>query len=487
MSQVLDASVIPAWLKYLHSSHARTAEGAPVLPNLTECVIILYILGFFLQEISELSTIGVVRYFNQLWNLVDTLINLLFLTWLFLRLCTVIQVYIIEPTTGVKSKSIHSPSSTSSLLSSLAFISSTRESFIVFDTILLDELSTSMFAAASICSFLKLVHIFSVHPHLGPLQISLGRMVYDILKFFFIYTWILFAFACGLYHLLSQYATQDSERCSRGPMFGISPFDIDHSCEVWRRFSNLFETVQTLFWASFGLIDLVNFELTGIKEFTRFWSLLMFGMYSIINVVVLLNLLIAMMSDSYQTISACRDTEWKFARSKLWISYFRSHESNDNTCHPSPPFNLLIPTRWMTRGLFHLASRLIHCCAVKRTDKVKPELHPANGKSSASKGNRDSRYDMNSVEKGSSSSRGREGAKMKHHIYNPERVNKAVDNLHPSYHQVIRGLVRRYVIREQRKTEETGPVTEDDVKEVKQDISTFKVSLSPFTSSLCQY
>lgn len=463
-------------MKYLHSSHARTSEGSPVLPNLTECFIVLYVLGFFLQEISELSTIGIVRYFNQLWNLVDTLINLLFFTWLFLRSCTVIQVYIIEPTTGVKSKSIHSPSATSSLLSSLAFIKSTRESFIVFDTILLDELSASMFAAASICSFLKLVHIFSVHPHLGPLQISLGRMVYDILKFFFIYTWILFAFACGLYHLLSQYATADSERCSRGPMFGISPFDIDHSCEVWRRFSNLFETVQTLFWASFGLIDLVNFELTGIKEFTRFWSLLMFGMYSIINVVVLLNLLIAMMSDSYQTISACRDTEWKFARSKLWISYFRSHESSDNDCHPSPPFNLLIPTRWLARGLFHLASRLIHCCALRRTSKVKPEIHQSNGKSNGSKGNNDSRCDMNSAEKGSSSSKARDTGKMKHHIYNPERVNKAVDNLHPSYHQVIRGLVRRYVIREQRKTEETGPVTEDDVKEVKQDISTFKVT-----------
>lgn len=412
------------------------------------------------------------RYFNQLWNLVDTLINLLFFTWLTLRLCTVVQIYIIEPTTGVKSRSIHSPSSTNSLLSSLAFISSSRDSFIVFDTILLDELSTSMFSAASICSFLKLVHIFSVHPHLGPLQISLGRMVFDILKFFFIYTWILFAFACGLYHLLSSYASQDAERCSRGPVYGVSPFDIDHSCEVWRRFSNLFETVQTLFWASFGLIDLINFELTGIKEFTRFWSLLMFGLYSIINVVVLLNLLIAMMSDSYQTISACRDTEWKFARSKLWISYFKSSESNGNTCHPSPPFNLLIPTRWITRTVGAVIVNCIHCCSRHRKGKAAALGHSTiNG----GKG-----CDINSIERGTkktttNTSRGRDAMKMKHHIYNPDTVNAEVENLHPSYHQVIRGLVRRYVIREQRKTEETGPVTEDDVKEVKQDISTFKV------------
>lgn len=49
----------------------------------------------------------------------------------------------------------------------------------------------------SFSSFLKLVHIFSVNPHLGPLQISLGRMIIDIIKFFFIYTLVLFAFGCG--------------------------------------------------------------------------------------------------------------------------------------------------------------------------------------------------------------------------------------------------------------------------------------------------
>lgn len=68
-------------------------------------------------------------------------------------------------------------------------------------------------------------------------------------------------------------------------------------------FSSLFETIQTLFWAVFGLVDLDSFELDGIKIFTRFWGMLMFGTYSVINIVVLLNLLIAMMNHSYQLIS----------------------------------------------------------------------------------------------------------------------------------------------------------------------------------------
>lgn len=50
------------------------------------------------------------------------------------------------------------------------------------------------------------------------------------------------------------------------------------------------------------MIGLDDFELTGIKSYTRFWGLLMFGSYSVINVIVLLNLLIAMMSNSYAMI-----------------------------------------------------------------------------------------------------------------------------------------------------------------------------------------
>ena len=87
----------------------------------------------------------------------------------------------------------------------------------------------------------------------------------------------------------------------------------------------MFETSQTLFWAAFGLIDLDNFELVGIKSFTRFWGLLMFGCYSVINIVVLLNLLIAMMNHSYQLISV--SWSWNFLVWKiqsLWLNIMNS-------------------------------------------------------------------------------------------------------------------------------------------------------------------
>ncbi|KAH8024947.1 hypothetical protein HPB51_002361 [Rhipicephalus microplus] len=230
------------------------------------------------------------------------------------------------------------------------------------------------------------------------LQISLGRMVIDIVKFFFVYTLVLFAFACGMNQLLC-----------------------------------LFESSQTLFWASFGLIDLDNFELSGIQSYTRFWGLLMFGSYCVINVVVLLNLLIAMMNHSYQMISVYlafsmlrsmslsttqylalsqehADVEWKFARCKLWMSNFE-----DGGTVP-PPFNV-IPTpktvsyflRWCYRKL----------CGNSRSAK-------------------------------------------KEHL--------------KTIRTIMRNLVRRYITSEQRKADNQG-VTEDDVNEIKQEISSFRYEL----------
>lgn len=129
--------------------------------------------------------------------------------------------------------------------------------------------------------------------------------------------------------MLWYYAGAEKARCPNpdDPSFNSSGNATEadsNACTIWRRFSklvnlllsclnfenfdnfSLFETVQTLFWAVFGLIDLDSFDLNEIKIFTRFWGMLMFGTYSVINIVVLLNLLIAMMNHSYQLISVSK-------------------------------------------------------------------------------------------------------------------------------------------------------------------------------------
>jgi len=85
-------------------------------------------------------------------------------------------------------------------------------------------------------SVLKLVHVFSINPHLGPLQISLGRMVIDILKFLCIYTLVLFAFACGMNQLLWYYADLEEIRCHTPDPDVANFHDEEKACSIWRRF-----------------------------------------------------------------------------------------------------------------------------------------------------------------------------------------------------------------------------------------------------------
>lgn len=107
------------------------------------------------------------------------------------------------------------------------------------------------------------------------------------------------------------------------------------------------------------MVGLEAFELAGIKSYTRFWGLLMFGSYSVINVIVLLNLLIAMMSNSYAMIDQHSDTEWKFARTKLWLSYF-----DESSTLPSP-FNIF-PTVKNFQNIFGRKKRRL----VKRQSNI---------------------------------------------------------------------------------------------------------------------
>nr|CAB02410.1 Trp protein [Calliphora vicina] len=359
------------------------------LPGPIELGIITYISSLVLGELKSLYSDGLFDYIMDLWNIVDFISNMFYVTWI---LCRATAWIIVHRDLWFRDINPYFP----------------REHWHPFDPMLLSE---GAFAAGMVFSYLKLVHIFSINPHLGPLQVSLGRMIIDIIKFFFIYTLVLFAFGCGLNQLLWYYAELEKNKCYHLHPDVADFDDQEKACTIWRRFSNLFETSQSLFWASFGLVDLVSFDLAGIKSFTRFWALLMFGSYSVINIIVLLNMLIAMMSNSYQIISERADVEWKFARSQLWMSYFE-----DGGTVP-PPFNMF-PSVKLMRKVF-----------------------------------------------------GKQRPKRSRSFMLKSRVK--AQSLHE---RVMKLLIRRYITAEQRHRDDFG-ITEDDIIEVRQDISSLRFEL----------
>ncbi|XP_062242538.1 short transient receptor potential channel 4-like isoform X2 [Platichthys flesus] len=249
------------FLLFLASQHIsysqKDCQGPP--PTIVEWMILPWVLGFIWMEIKQMWDNGFQDYMDDWWNLVDFIMNSLYLATISLKL--------------VAYKKYRGPKP--------------RDQWEMWHPTLVAE---ALFAIANIFSSLRLICLFTANSHLGPLQISLGRMLLDILKFLFIYCLVLLAFANGLNQLYFYYETEL-------PCKGIR-------CEKQNNaFSTLFETLQSLFWSVFGLISLYVTDMGPDHQFTEFVGSTMFGTYNVISQIVLLNMLIAMMNNSYQHIA----------------------------------------------------------------------------------------------------------------------------------------------------------------------------------------
>jgi len=62
-------------------------------------------------------------------------------------------------------------------------------------------------------------------------------MVIDIIKFFFIYSLVLFAFACGLNQLLWYFSDLEKQKCYSLPDGSADWKNNGDACAKWRRFA----------------------------------------------------------------------------------------------------------------------------------------------------------------------------------------------------------------------------------------------------------
>ncbi|KAK2586050.1 hypothetical protein KPH14_012047 [Odynerus spinipes] len=129
---------------------------------------------------------------------------------------------------------------------------------------------------------------------------------------------------------------------------------------------------EYLFFAVFGQTTHSELKVeVNQPDWTSVLFKLAFGVYMLVSVVVLINLLIAMMSDTYQRIQAQSDIEWKYGLSKLIRNMHRT------TTAPSP-LNLL--TTWIVyfikvckqRAAKRKRPSLVHMMGLQRTGRLSP-------------------------------------------------------------------------------------------------------------------
>ncbi|XP_033121320.1 serine/threonine-protein phosphatase 6 regulatory ankyrin repeat subunit C-like isoform X2 [Anneissia japonica] len=159
-----------------------------------------------------------------------------------------------------------------------------------------------LYAWCLLLSFAQLLEFLSVHHLFGPWGIIIRDLMMDLVKFMVILCIFLFGF---MLHLAAVYQ----------PVYEEEP-DSEYGAVTDAR--NVLDTLEILFFSVFGLVEPDSLPpVTRNPSFTLTLTKIVFGTYLIVTLIVLINLLIAMMSDTYQRIQAQSDTEWKFARAKL--------------------------------------------------------------------------------------------------------------------------------------------------------------------------
>ncbi|XP_070551387.1 short transient receptor potential channel 5-like [Ptychodera flava] len=347
------------FLTLLDESHGRN-------PTQVEIVMLIFIVGITWREVKEIWSGGLHEYCQDSWNVLDIIqISLYWISYIFFFYAmgkraaappekepdvsewfntTASNLVLNELTSYVET---NSKNLSANLTPENVRAFSNGLYFVILDlfNIAKPEIITRMqwpgddpniiaeafFALANIISFLRLLHIMVINRHIGPLQISLWGMFYDIAKFLVIFFLMLLAFAIGLTQLYKFYASDWSFNCITELVAG----EEHKKWECTNAFDGVLMTIRTLFWSLFGLIDLEVLGVEADHGVTVNTGEFAFALYHGLAIIVLLNALIAMMSNTYTRVEENADREWKFYRTQMWMGYFEEGAT------VAPPFNII--------------------------------------------------------------------------------------------------------------------------------------------------
>eukprot|EP01105_Mastigella_eilhardi_P019506 TRINITY_DN458_c0_g2_i5.p1 TRINITY_DN458_c0_g2~~TRINITY_DN458_c0_g2_i5.p1 ORF type:complete len:734 (-),score=148.99 TRINITY_DN458_c0_g2_i5:249-2450(-) len=154
--------------------------------------------------------------------------------------------------------------------------------------------SNDVFGVACVMAYVRVIAVFSTHNKLGPLQIIILRIIKDLALFVV----VAFVFFLGFTVAITRVMNYGAGRHDPGVVFK--------------------DTLITLFWSIFTMTDLEADEDNHSQAlFVRF----LYGAYIFIMVIVLLNILIAMMNNTFSSVENQEQVEWKFHRIELLHNY----------------------------------------------------------------------------------------------------------------------------------------------------------------------
>ncbi|XP_003780836.1 short transient receptor potential channel 6 isoform X3 [Otolemur garnettii] len=458
MKFVAHAASFTIFLGLLVMNAADRFEGTKLLPNETstdnakqlfrmktscfswmEMLIISWVIGMIWAECKEIWTQGPKEYLFELWNMLDFGMLAIFAASFIARFMAFWH--------ASKAQSIIDANDTLKDLTKVTLGDNVKYynlARIKWDPSDPQIISEGLYAIAVVLSFSRIAYILPANESFGPLQISLGRTVKDIFKFMVIFIMVFVAFMIGMFNLYSYYIGAKQNEA----------------------FTTVEESFKTLFWAIFGLSEVKSVVINYNHKFIENIGYVLYGVYNVTMVIVLLNMLIAMINSSFQEIEDDADVEWKFARAKLWFSYFEEGRTLP------VPFNL-VPS---PKSLFYLLLKL------KKWISELFQGHKKGFQEDAEMNKRNEEKKFGILESHEDLSKLSLGKKQVGH--NKQLSIRSSEDFHLNsfsnpprqYQKIMKRLIKRYVLQAQI-DKESDEVNEGELKEIKQDISSLRYEL----------
>ncbi|KAG5850522.1 short transient receptor potential channel 1 [Anguilla rostrata] len=371
----------------VYNEGKKNTMGPPL--EMIDYLLVLWIIGMVWSDVKRLWYEGLEDFLEESRNQLSFVMNSLYLATFALKVVAHSKFKNVEDTE--------------------------RKNWDAFHPILVAE---GLFAFANVLSYLRLFFMYTTSSILGPLQISMGQMLQEFGKFLGLFLLVLISFTIGLTQLYGK-DQRDPAKSVGKDCEGI--FCQQQSNDAFQTFMG---TCYALFWYIFSLAHVTLFvtRISYNEEVRSFVGALIVGTYNIVVVIVLTKLLVAMLHKSFRQIANHEDKEWKFARAKLWLSYF------DDKCTLPPPFNIL-PSPKTVCYLVTSLSKWI--CSHTSTGKVKRQ---------------------NSL---------REWRNLK---------QKRDEN----YQKIMCCLVHRYLTSTRQKMQSTDQATVENLNDLRQDLSKFR-------------
>ncbi|XP_062590016.1 short transient receptor potential channel 3-like [Saccostrea cucullata] len=332
-------------------------------------IIFMWIIGWIWEEVKQLYDQGAGDYFRSVWNVIDFLMLTLLLTSFTLDVVIPLRL---KRTLAHHQLNYNISTGREININQLLFCYEAKEGKSYFSvehqcptaTVGVEWspswvpdpelISDIMFSAGIILSIARISFIMPANETFGTMLVSFRRTFGDLVKLLAMFVLILLSFSCGLAALYAAHVCQTPHFQGFSGAFFVL---------VWSLLG--FGEGNTPDLNRSAPMSSITNNPSRISS-TEWFGTAIYGVYVFAASVVLMNLLIAVMSNTFQEVQDERDIEWKFARTELWMTFI------EPGCPVAPPFNIIPTVQTLCKAWRKIW--LICTCCRKRKLKINKRL-----------------------------------------------------------------------------------------------------------------